>query len=122
LSVRWLADECVAEPLVEFLRGLDHDVHYVAESASGLSDMAVIELAAREKRILLTEDKDFGDLVFRRELAVPGVVLMRIGSEKSARKTMRLAAAIERYGDGLFGHYVVIEEGRFRARRLWRVT
>jgi predicted nuclease of predicted toxin-antitoxin system len=119
LSVRWLADECVAAPLVEFLRSLAHDVRYVAESASGLSDMDVIELASSEKRILLTEDKDFGDLVFRRKRAVPGVVLMRIGSENPAQKTIRLAAAIERYGEGLFGHYVVIEEGRFRARRLW---
>jgi hypothetical protein len=57
LSVRWLADECVAAPLVEFLRSLAHDVRYVAESASGLSDMDVIELASSEKRILLTEDK-----------------------------------------------------------------
>jgi predicted nuclease of predicted toxin-antitoxin system len=122
LSVRWLADECVAAPLVEFLHGLAHDVYYVAESDSGLSDMEVIELASREKRILLTEDKDFGDLVFRRERAVPGVVLMRIDPENLARKEMRLAAVIERYGEGLLGHYVVVEEGRFRARRLWPET
>jgi predicted nuclease of predicted toxin-antitoxin system len=117
--VRWLADECVAAPLVAFLRLGDHDVLYVAESAVGLSDADVISLALRERRLLLTEDKDFGDLVFRRERTVPGVVLMRIGPEKLELKTVRLAAAIERYGEELFGHYVVIEEGRFRSRRLW---
>ncbi len=119
--MRWLADECVAAPLVEFLRSLSHDVLYIAESAAGLSDTDVIELASREKRLLLTEDKDFGDLVFRREHVVPGVVLMRVSPESSALKTTRLAAAIERYGEGLFGRYLVIEEGRFRARRLWSV-
>jgi predicted nuclease of predicted toxin-antitoxin system len=69
--MRWLADECVAAPLVWFLRAGGHDVLYVAESAAGLSDPDVISLALREKRLLLTEDKDFGDLVFRRERAVP---------------------------------------------------
>jgi len=103
--VRWLADECVAAPLVAFLRTGGHDVLYVAEAAAGFSDSDVLALALREMRLLLTEDKDFGDLVFRRGRAVPGIVL--------------LAAAIERYGEGLFGRYMVIEEGRFRSRRLW---
>jgi len=57
---------------------------YAAESAAGFSDADVIALALREKRLLLTEDKDFGDLVFRRERTVPGVVLMRIGPENPA--------------------------------------
>ena len=119
--MRWLADECVAAPLVAFLRTAGHDVLYVAEAAAGLSDTDVIALALREKRLLLTEDKDFGDLVFRRERAILGVVLMRVGPENLALKAMRLAAAIERYGEGLFGRYMVIEEGRFRSRYLWRV-
>jgi predicted nuclease of predicted toxin-antitoxin system len=116
--VRWLADECVAAPLVAFLRLGGHDVLYVAEAAAGFSDAGVIDLASREKRLLLTEDKGFGDLVFRRERPVPGVVLMRIGPENPGLKATRLAVAIERYGEGLFGGYTVIEEGRFRARRL----
>ncbi len=120
--MRWLADECVAAPLVAFLRSGGHEVLYVAEAAAGFSDADVIALALREKRLLLTEDKDFGDLVFRRERAVPGVVLMRVGPENPTLKAMRLAAAIERYGDGLFGRYTVIEGGRFRSRRLWSAS
>jgi predicted nuclease of predicted toxin-antitoxin system len=73
LIVRWLADECVAAPLVASLRSLSHDVLYVAEVAAGLSDADVIALAEREKRILLTEDKDFGELIFRRARTVPGL-------------------------------------------------
>ena len=116
--MRWLADECVAASLVAFLRSLGHDVLYVAESVSGLRDTDVIELASIEQRILLTEDKDFGDLVFRRDRQVPGVVLMRVGPAKSELKTLQLAAAIERYGEGLFGRYLVIEEVRIRVRPL----
>jgi predicted nuclease of predicted toxin-antitoxin system len=120
--VRWLADECVAAPLVGFLRAGGQDVLYVAETAPGLNDADVIALALREKRLLLTEDKDFGDFVFRRERAVPGVVLMRIDADNSELKAIRLAAAIERYGEGLFGRYMVIEEARFRSRPLWSTT
>jgi predicted nuclease of predicted toxin-antitoxin system len=87
-----------------------------------LSDTDVIAFASRERRLLLTEDKDFGDLVFRRGLPVPGVVLMRIDPENAAIKSARLSAAIERYGEGLLGRYTVIEEGRFRSRRLWNVS
>ena len=116
--MRWLADECVAAPEVAFLRATGHDVLYVAEAAAGLSDLDVIGLAFQEKRILLTEDKDFGDLVFRRQEPVPGVVLMRIDSEDLELKTTRLAAAIERYGAELFGRYMVIEDRRLRSRPL----
>jgi predicted nuclease of predicted toxin-antitoxin system len=117
--MRWLADECVAASLVALLRADGHDVLYVAEAAAGLGDADVIALALREQRLLLTEDKDFGDLVFRRERAVPGVVLMRIDADNARLKAARLSAVIDRYGEGLFGRYMVIEEGRFRSRRLW---
>jgi predicted nuclease of predicted toxin-antitoxin system len=106
--------------LVASLRAVGHDVLYVAETAAGLNDVDVIALAAREKRILLTEDKDFGDLVFRRERAVPGLVLLRIASENSTLKAKRPAMAIDRYGEELFDRYLVIEDGRFRSRHLRR--
>jgi hypothetical protein len=55
-NVRWLADECVAAPLVASLRAAGHDVLYVAEVAAGFSDADVIALALHEKRLLLTEE------------------------------------------------------------------
>jgi predicted nuclease of predicted toxin-antitoxin system len=84
--VRWLADECIAATLVAYLRADGHDVLYVAEAAAGLSDADVVALASREIRLLLTEDKDFDDLVFRRERVIIGVVLMRINPENPALK------------------------------------
>ena len=119
-SVRWLADECVAAPLVERLRTLGHDVCYIAEFASGHLDAAVVALAQQQARLVLTEDKDFGELVFRRGHAVPGLVLIRIDPERAPLRGKRLEAAIERFGDGLLGRYTVIEESRFRSRPLRR--
>jgi hypothetical protein len=80
--VRWLADECVDAALVSRLRGAGHDVVYVAELASGISDTEVLQLAQSNGRVLLTEDKGFGELVFRSKLTVPGVVLLRIDPER----------------------------------------
>jgi predicted nuclease of predicted toxin-antitoxin system len=76
--VRWLVDECVDAGLVSHLRSTGHDVVYMAETAPRAGDGEVMTRAQAEGRILLTDDKDFGDLVFRRGLPVPGIILLRI--------------------------------------------
>lgn len=82
--MRRVADECVDAALVDQLRGVGHDVVYVAELRSGVTDPEVLALAQHEDRLLLTEDKGFGELTFRLRLAVPGVVLLRIALERRA--------------------------------------
>ncbi len=114
----WLVDECVDAGLVEQLRQYGHDVVYMSDVAPRASDAEVMNRAEHEVRLLLTEDKDFGDLVFRQRRPVPGVVLLRIGVLQRERKSERLLAAVERFGNTLFGRYTVIEEWRFRARPL----
>jgi predicted nuclease of predicted toxin-antitoxin system len=119
--VRWLADECVDASLVAWLREAGHDVIYMAEVAPAASDVEVVRMARQDGRLLLTEDKDFGDLVFRRGRPVPGMVLLRIDPAMRMLKRERLEAAIERFGDHLFGRYMVVEEVRFRSRPLRNV-
>jgi predicted nuclease of predicted toxin-antitoxin system len=116
--VRWLADECVDAALVAHLRAAGHDVVYVAERTSGMTDAEAIAQAHAEQRILLTEDKDFGELVVRWRRPIPGLVLLRIDSERRGLKWSRIDAAIQKIGEGLLGHYTVIDEVRFRVRSL----
>jgi len=116
--VRWLVDECVSARLVVMLREAGHDVSYAAETAAGTSDIELIELARLENRLLLTDDKDFGELVIRRQWDTPGVVLMRIAAEQPQTRWKRLQAAILRFGDGLYGKYIVVEALRFRFRAM----
>jgi predicted nuclease of predicted toxin-antitoxin system len=120
--LRWLADECVDAALVRELRGFGHDVTYVAEQLAGLTDPEVLKQARDAGRLLLTEDKDFGDLVFRSRLAVPGVILLRLSPEGRHLKWGRLRIAIEQFGASLAGRYVVVEETRMRSRPLLTVT
>lgn len=118
--MRWLADECVDAGLVARLREAGHDIFYAAESASGATDRDLLHQANVERLLLLTEDKDFGELVFRSRGVVPGLVLLRLEPDMHRLKWLRLQAAIERFGDSLVGRYVVIEETRFRSRPLLR--
>ena len=116
--MRWLIDECTDAHLAALLIGAGHDVVYMSEVAPRAADTEVMNRADRENRLLLTEDKDFGDLVFRQARPVPGIVLLRIDSSRRLLKAPRLLAAIHRFGDTLFGRYTVIEDARFRSRPL----
>jgi predicted nuclease of predicted toxin-antitoxin system len=90
----------------------------MAEVGPAAGDVEVIGRARLESRLLLTEDKDFGDLVFRRGAQAPGVVLLRIDPAMHELKEERLDAAISRFGDGLAGRYTIVEPARFRSRPL----
>jgi len=116
--VRWLADECVSPFLVARLRDGGHDVLHMAEIAPGVPDSDIVKRANQDHRLLLTEDKDFGELLFRWHHAAPGIVLLRIFAERPAQKWQRLEAAMDRYGETLFGRYTVVEDARIRSRPL----
>jgi len=112
--VRWLADECVAARL----REAGHDVTYMAEIAPAATDPAAIARAHHEGRLLLTEDKDFGELGFRWNWPVPGLILLRINPANNVLKWERLKAVIESFGERLYGRHTVVEQFRFRSRPL----
>jgi predicted nuclease of predicted toxin-antitoxin system len=116
--MRWLADECVSALLVAQMRQAGHDVLYVAELTPGATDVEVTARASAEGRLLLTEDKDFGELVVRRRWPVPGIIILRTGTDQAAFNWTRLEAAIAQFGEALSGHLTVIEEARLRSRPL----
>ncbi len=76
--MRFLADESVDRQIVERLRQDGHDVAYVAEMSPGLVDETVLNQSREAARILITADKDFGELVFRRRQIAMGVLLVRL--------------------------------------------
>ncbi len=117
--MRFLADECVDAALVAHLRTAGHDVHYIAEESRGLTDPEVLAAAREQERILLTEDKDFGELAVRHSHhPVPGILLLRIDPSRRALKQTRVDAALAHFGERLHGRYVVVHEDRFRSRPL----
>lgn len=112
--MRLLADESCDFSVVQALRSAGHDVLAVAELAGGLEDTFVMEMAFREKRILLTEDKDFGQLVYAHSQQSSGVIFIRYPA--TARKTLpkAVAALVSEPQAELIGSFVVMSPGRVR--------
>lgn len=112
--MKFLADESCDFAVVRALRALDHDVLAVAELASGADDAIVMDMAHRENRILLTEDKDFGQLVYAHSHQFSGVILVRYPA--SARKMLPNAVVglVVKLASDLIGSFVVMSPGRVR--------
>ena len=85
-----LADESIDAPVVERLRADGHDVAYVAEMHQGISDDEVFDHANKMRSVLLTSDKDFGELVFRLHRMALGVILVRLSGLSSDQKAHML--------------------------------
>jgi len=112
--MRILANENFPGEAVEILRAQGHDVAWVRTDAPGSSDVQILEHAQRESRIIVTFDKDFGELAFRTGLpAQNGVILFRI-STPSATHVARVAATAVASRADWAGHFAVIEDDRIR--------
>ena len=116
--MNFVADECCDAVLVTALRGDGHDVLYVKETAPGADDQTVLQIAAAQQRILLTEDKDFGELVVRLKLAAHGIVLLRINPADTVVKLTRLRDLLLHLAHRLPGCLVVVNENKARFRPL----
>lgn len=116
--MRILADEDFPRPAMEVLRRAGWDVFSIAEECPGVSDEEVIALCTDQQRILLTFDKDFGELIFRRGLpASSGVVLFRIRPD-SPEEAADVALALVESQPDLGGSFCVVTRDRIRVRPL----
>ena len=115
--MKFLADESVDEPIVARLRKDGHSVAYVAELSPGISDDEVLTFANSQQAILLTMDKDFGELVFRLGRVHAGVVLARFSGLDASMKAELVSQAIKNHGSELPGAFGVLSPGSLRIRR-----
>jgi len=112
--VRFLADESCDFAVVRALRAAKHDVVAVSEVLSGVEDEAVIGLAVREERILTTEDKDFGRLVYASLRESSGVILIRYPANARSAMTQDIIDLIKKKKEELIGSFVVASPGLIR--------
>src|SRR5579883_1640292 len=99
--MRFLVDECAGPAVAAWLRDQSHDVFSVYEEARGAADREIIRKAHAENRILITADKDFGELIFREHHPHHGVVLLRLENERAAQKIKALEQLLGKYADQL---------------------
>ena len=112
--MRLLANENFPGLAITALRSHGHDVVWIREDSPGISDYDVLSRATAEGRILMTFDKDFGELVFRLGLNAPsGVILFRIPPDSPSFVAQTAVTVLENRTDWA-GHFSVIDENRVR--------
>jgi len=112
--MRILANENFPGEAIAALRARGHDVAWVRTDAPGSSDVQVLERAQREHRIVVTFDKDFGELAFHSRLpSSNGIILFRTSAPSSAHVARAAVAALESRTDWA-GHFAVVEDNRIR--------
>ncbi|MBI3912158.1 MAG: DUF5615 family PIN-like protein [Armatimonadetes bacterium] len=112
--MRFLADESCDFAVVHALRAAGHDVRAVSDMSPGVEDEAVAELARREDRLLLTEDKDFGRLFYAAVGPSTGAILIRFPGNARSSLVQAVLQVVDQRGERLKGCFVVLQPGRLR--------
>jgi predicted nuclease of predicted toxin-antitoxin system len=114
--VQFIVDESTGAAVVEVLRSAGHDVLAVAETMPRADDSEILARAAGEGRILVTNDKDFGELIFRSDQGRSGVLLLRLRDESATSRVPVVTTVLEQLADRLSGAFTVATDGYVRIR------
>ena len=113
-EIKFLADVNIEKPLVDFLSKQGYDIKWIPDYDCEMPDEDLIQLANREKRILITNDKDFGDLIFLQKRMSAGTILFRVKGQNSQDKIKLMKKLLMGYKDKLLNHYIVITKLKIR--------
>ena len=112
--MRFLVDECTGSRVATWLDENGHEVFSVYDEARGSTDDEILTKAYAETWILITNDKDFGELVFRERRPHHGVVFLRLDDERSIAKIATLEKLLENYAERLPDRFVVVTDNQVR--------
>jgi predicted nuclease of predicted toxin-antitoxin system len=112
--MRFIVDECTGPHVARWLRETGHEVYSVYEESRGIDDKLILQKAYDEKWVIITNDKDFGDMIFREKRKHKGVILLRLENELSANKIEVLKHILENYSDKIEDGFMVTTEKRIR--------
>jgi predicted nuclease of predicted toxin-antitoxin system len=111
-----VADEAVDHQIVESLRKDGHKVLSIVELKPGISDDEVLVYANNNKSVLITSDRDFGELVYRMKRVHFGIILIRLAGINSLQKAELVSATINEYNENLLFAFTVISNNTVRIR------
>ena len=113
---KFLADESVDFRIVKSLREDGYEVQAIVELDPGINDDDILKMAVELEAILLTEDKDFGELTFRLQKPNKGIILIRMSGVPIENKVKKLKEVLEKYLEELSGKFTVISSKKVRIR------
>ncbi len=112
--MRFLVDECIGPAVARWLSEQGHDVVSIYEDSRGSSDETILARACLADRIIVTDDKDFGEYVFRDRLSHKGVILLRLDDLRAPNKIIALQRLLSACADQLPGRFAVVTESSIR--------
>jgi len=113
-TIKFLADVNIEKPLIDYLLKQGYDIKWILDYNCEMLDEDLLQLANQEKRIFLTNDKDFGDLIFLQKKLSAGTILFRVKGQNSQDKIKLMKKLLMGYRDKLLNHYVVITKLKIR--------
>jgi predicted nuclease of predicted toxin-antitoxin system len=114
--MRFLFDVGVGRIVEEWFIQAGFDVKSVRNLDPGLEDTKILQLAALESRLVVTMDKDFGELVYRSGMVHAGVLLLRMEDADAASKLKVMQAIIENHSSEISGCFAVYQQDKLRIR------
>ena len=109
-------DVSTGHAVADALRGMGHDAVEVRDRDPHMADVDILAWAVAERRLVITMDKDFGELVYRSGQAHSGVLLVRLEVERATSKVSAVEAIFKQYADALVNRFCVYQDGRLRIR------
>jgi len=113
-EIKFLAEVNVEKPLVDYLSKQGYDIKWVPDYNCEMPDEGLLQLANEEKRIFITNDKDFGDLIFLQKKLSVGTILFPVKGQKTEEKIKLMKKILMGYRDKLLNHYIVITKAKIR--------
>ncbi|CAN5183802.1 hypothetical protein BH09DEP1_BH09DEP1_4600 [soil metagenome] len=112
--MKFMVDECVGPTVAQWLKSEGHDVVSSYDAMLGFADDEVLKKALRETRILITSDKDFGEMVFRQQMDHCGIILLRFSDERPLQKIKIIQEVLNNYSQSIEGNFLVATENSVR--------
>ena len=116
--IKFLVDENVGYSVIKYLNEQNLDTKSISELYPSRDDVFVMNKANQEERIIITNDKDFGYLVFKSNIPVLGVILLRFKDESPELKRNAINTILNLPEAKILNHFIVASEGKIRIRPL----
>jgi predicted nuclease of predicted toxin-antitoxin system len=113
-EIKFLADVNVEKPIVDYLLKQGYDIKWIPDYDCEMSDEELVQMANEEQRILITNDKGFGDLVIMQKKLSAGAILFRVKGQGSQEKIKLMRKLLMGYRDKLLNHCVIISKSKIR--------
>ena len=117
-GLKFLVDVGVGKGIEEYLNEKGYDTKAVRDIDPGMEDEEIIRIAVTENRMIITMDKDFGELVYHSSIEHSGVLLLRLEDATGTKKLQVVKHILNNYANRIRNCFCVFQKDKFRIRKI----